>query len=103
MKKWVHDAIICGDAILVHLCRGPVCCVYRLCPAMFDLVKTIEDGEDVPNFSENSDEEDEVRIVFCGCCRIFISCGFHYYSGLKFITRLAMEPCALRLLLLFHL
>lgn len=46
--------------------------VYRLCPAMFDLVKTIEDGEDVPNFSENSDEEDEVRIMFCGCCRISI-------------------------------
>jgi hypothetical protein len=39
---------------------------------MFDLVKTIEDGEDVPNFSENSDEEDEVRIMFCGCCRISI-------------------------------
>jgi len=38
---------------------------------MFDLVKTIEDGEDVPNFSENSDEEDEVRIMFCECCRFF--------------------------------
>jgi len=71
---------------------------------MFDIVKTIEDGEDVPNFSENSDEEDEVRIMFCGCFRIFISCSFHCYSRLKFITRLAMEPCALRLLLLlFHL
>ncbi|GFG36717.1 hypothetical protein Cfor_00875, partial [Coptotermes formosanus] len=28
---------------------------------MFDLVKTIEDDEDVPNFSENSDEEDEFQ------------------------------------------
>jgi len=70
---------------------------------MYDLLKTIEDGEDVPNFSENSDEEDEVRIMFCGCFRIFVPCGFHYYTGLKFITRLAMEPCAFRLLLLFHM
>jgi hypothetical protein len=29
-----------------------------------DLVKTIEDGEDVPDFSENSDEEEEVHIRF---------------------------------------
>jgi hypothetical protein len=43
---------------------------------MFDLVKTIEDGADVPNFSENSDEEDEVCIMFSGCCRNFVLCGF---------------------------
>jgi hypothetical protein len=29
-----------------------------------DLVKTIEEDEDVPDFSENSDEEEEVRIRF---------------------------------------
>jgi hypothetical protein len=29
-----------------------------------DIVKTIEDDEDVPDFSENSDEEEEVRIRF---------------------------------------
>ena len=28
----------------------------------FDLVKTIDDEEDVPDFSENSDEEEEVRM-----------------------------------------
>lgn len=27
-------------------------------------MKTIEDDEDVPDFSENSDEEEEVRIRF---------------------------------------
>jgi hypothetical protein len=32
--------------------------------AKFDLVKTIEDSEDVPDFSENSDEEEEVCITF---------------------------------------
>jgi hypothetical protein len=30
----------------------------------FDLVKTIEDDDDVPDFSDNSDEEDEVRERF---------------------------------------
>jgi hypothetical protein len=30
----------------------------------FDLVKTIEDNEVVPDFSENSDEEEEVRKRF---------------------------------------
>ena len=63
---------------------------------MFDLVKTIEDGEDVPNFSENSDEEDEVRTMFCGSCRIFILCGFHCYIQHIHITQPAMEPCAIR-------
>jgi hypothetical protein len=61
---------------------------------MFDLVKTIEDGEDVPNFSENSDEEDEVRIIFCGCCRISLSCSLHCYSGMKFITTCNEAMCA---------
>jgi hypothetical protein len=32
--------------------------------SVFDLVKTIEDDDDVPDFSENSDEEEEVRITF---------------------------------------
>jgi hypothetical protein len=30
----------------------------------FDLVQTIGDNEDVPDFSENSDEEEEVLIRF---------------------------------------
>lgn len=29
----------------------------------FDLLPTIKDFEEVPNYSENSDEEEEVRIV----------------------------------------
>ena len=29
-----------------------------------DLIKTIEDDEEVPNYSENSDEEEDVRYLF---------------------------------------
>jgi hypothetical protein len=49
---------------------------------MCDLVKTIGDDEDVPNFSENSDEEDEVRIFwmlqdFClVVCTVILGCSF---------------------------
>lgn len=32
----------------------------------FDIVKTIEEDEDVPDFSENSDEEEEVCVIFLG-------------------------------------
>jgi hypothetical protein len=56
-----------------------------------DIVKTIEDDEDVPDFSENSDVEEEVRIRFPWYYTIFthtciVPCLFHHLFEVLKIT-----------------
>lgn len=39
-----------------------------------DLIKTIEDDEEVPDFSEKSDEEDDVSLLRLVILHLFLIC-----------------------------
>jgi hypothetical protein len=52
-----------------------------------DLVKTIEDDDDVPDFSENSDEEEEVCRIFLDATGFLVThvffCFYHFVGSIE--------------------
>jgi hypothetical protein len=61
-RRWQNsqsDLAFAASSLNVVMCQ-----VNGSMSTTFDLVKTIEDDEDVPDFSENSDEEEEVCNIF---------------------------------------